>query len=48
VCLFNDCYTCARLFDAIVLAKARKLGAKVVTGDEHLKHADETLWIVKI
>ena len=36
------------LFDAIVLATARKLGAKVVTGDEHLKHADETLWIVKI
>ena len=36
------------LFDAIVLATARKLGAKVVTGDEHLKHADETLWIGKI
>jgi predicted nucleic acid-binding protein len=33
------------LFDAIVLATARLLNAKVVTGDEHFKHMPETLWI---
>ena len=32
------------LFDAIVLATARVLEAKVVTGDEHLKNLPETLW----
>lgn len=36
-----------RLFDAIVLATARKLGAKIVTGDEHFKQINETLWIGK-
>jgi predicted nucleic acid-binding protein len=35
------------LFDAIVLATARKLGAKMVTGDEHFKQINETLWIGK-
>jgi len=33
------------LFDAIVLATARLLNAKVVTGDEHFKGMPETLWI---
>jgi predicted nucleic acid-binding protein len=32
------------LFDAIVLATARLLNAKVVTSDEHFKHMPETLW----
>jgi len=33
------------LFDAIVLAKAKLLKAKVLTGDEHFKNLPETLWI---
>lgn len=33
------------LFDAIVLATARVLNAKVMTGDEHFKNLPETLWI---
>jgi len=33
------------LFDAIVLATARVLNAKVITGDEHFKNLPETLWI---
>jgi len=33
------------LFDGIVLAVARKLGAKVVTGDEHFKTLQEVIWI---
>lgn len=33
------------LFDAIVLATARVIDAKVVTGDEHFKNLPETLWI---
>ena len=33
------------LFDAIVLATARTLSAKIVTGDEHFKQINETLWI---
>jgi predicted nucleic acid-binding protein len=33
------------LFDAILLATARTLGAKLVTGDEHFKGIDETIWI---
>lgn len=33
------------LFDAIVLATAKLLEAKVVTGDEHFKNLPETLWI---
>ncbi len=35
------------LFDAIILAEARTLGAKLITGDEHLKDIDETLWMGK-
>lgn len=35
------------LFDAIVLATARTLGAKLVTGDEHFEEINETLWIGK-
>jgi predicted nucleic acid-binding protein len=35
------------LFDAIVLATARTLGAKLVTGDEHFKEIKETIWIGK-
>jgi len=33
------------LFDAIVLATARLLQGKILTGDEHLKKLPETLWI---
>jgi predicted nucleic acid-binding protein len=33
------------LFDALVLATARVLEAKVVTGDEHFKNLSETLWV---
>jgi len=33
------------LFDAIVLATARTSDAKIVTGDEHFKGINETLWI---
>jgi len=33
------------LFDAIVLATARVLKAKVITGDEHLRNLPETIWI---
>jgi len=33
------------LFEAIVLAKARLLKAKVLTGDEHFKNLSETLSI---
>ncbi len=33
------------LNDAIVLTTARRTGAKVVTGDQHLKNLRETLWI---
>lgn len=33
------------LFDAIVLAIARKLKAKVITGDEHFRSLPETIWI---
>jgi predicted nucleic acid-binding protein len=35
------------LFDAIVLATARTFNAKLVTGDEHFKNIQETLWIGK-
>lgn len=35
------------LFDAIVLATARRLDAKIVTGDEHFKQVNGTLWIGK-
>jgi predicted nucleic acid-binding protein len=33
------------LFDAIVLATGRSLEAKIVTGDEHFRLLDETVWI---
>ena len=33
------------LFDGIVLASARRNDAKVITGDEHFKNLDETVWI---
>jgi len=33
------------LNDAIVLATARKLGAKVITGDQHFRNLRETIWI---
>ncbi|MFQ6094764.1 MAG: PIN domain-containing protein [Candidatus Bathyarchaeia archaeon] len=35
----------ASLFDAMVLAVARVLEAKVVTGDKHFRNLPETLWI---
>ncbi len=33
------------LNDALVLAIARKLGAKILTGDKHFKDLEETIWI---
>lgn len=33
------------LFDAITLAAAKLLKAKVITGDEHFKGLPETIWI---
>jgi len=33
------------LFDAIVLATARLLNAKVLTGDAHFRELPQTLWI---
>ena len=33
------------LFDAMVLATARVLKARVITGDKHFKDLDETLWL---
>ena len=33
------------LFDAIVLATARVLNAKILTGDQHFKSLPETLWV---
>lgn len=33
------------LFDAIILATARILGAKIITGDEHFKRIDEVIWM---
>ena len=33
------------LFDAMVLATARILKARVVTGDKHFKNLNETLWL---
>jgi len=35
------------LFDAIVLATARTLNAKLITGDEHFEGIKEILWIGK-
>lgn len=33
------------LFDAIILATARVLGAKLLSGDEHFKGMDEVIWV---
>ena len=33
------------LFDALVLASARRNGARVLTGDEHFEELPETLWM---
>jgi predicted nucleic acid-binding protein len=33
------------LFDAITLAMARLLKAKVITGDKHFKNLPETIWV---
>ena len=33
------------LFDALVLAIARKNDGKVLTGDEHFKNLQETMWM---
>jgi len=33
------------LFDAIVLALARRLGARLISGDAHFKGLEEVLWI---
>ncbi|MDI6903893.1 MAG: PIN domain-containing protein [Candidatus Bathyarchaeia archaeon] len=37
--------TTPSLFDAIVLATAKVLKAKVITGDEHFSNLPETIWI---
>ncbi len=33
------------LGDAIVLATARVLGARILTGDRHFKYLEETIWL---
>jgi predicted nucleic acid-binding protein len=33
------------LFDAIVLATAREVGGKVLTGDRHFQRLPETIWL---
>ncbi|MEM3459002.1 MAG: PIN domain-containing protein [Candidatus Bathyarchaeia archaeon] len=33
------------LFDAIILATAKTLNAKIITGDEHFRNLKETIWI---
>ena len=33
------------LSDAIILATARKLDANILTGDEHFKYLEETIWL---
>ncbi|MEM2953596.1 MAG: PIN domain-containing protein [Candidatus Bathyarchaeia archaeon] len=33
------------LFDAIILATAKTLNAKLITGDQHFKDLSQTLWI---
>lgn len=37
--------TTPSLFDAIPLAAARLLKAKILTGDEHFKNLPETIWV---
>ncbi|MGC8998784.1 MAG: PIN domain-containing protein [Candidatus Bathyarchaeia archaeon] len=36
------------LFDAIILATAKTLNAKLIIGDEHFKGLSQTLWIGEI
>ncbi|MEM3566313.1 MAG: PIN domain-containing protein [Candidatus Bathyarchaeia archaeon] len=33
------------LFDAIILATAKTLNAKLITGDQHFKDLNQTIWI---
>ena len=33
------------LFDAIILAASKSLGAKILTGDQHFKDLPETIWL---
>ncbi|MCS7124786.1 MAG: PIN domain-containing protein [Candidatus Bathyarchaeota archaeon] len=37
--------TAPSLFDAIILATAKTLNAKLITGDQHFKGLNQTLWI---
>ena len=37
--------TLPSLFDAIILAIGRSLNAKILTGDQHFKNLNETLWL---
>lgn len=41
----NEKLKAPSLFDAIILATAKTLNAKVITGDEHFQNLKETLWI---
>lgn len=36
------------LFDAIILATAKTLNAKLITGDQHFKNLNETIWISEL
>jgi predicted nucleic acid-binding protein len=38
-------FTTPSLFDAIPLAAARLLRAKILTGDEHFRNLPETIWM---
>jgi predicted nucleic acid-binding protein len=33
------------LFDAVILAMGKSLGAKILTGDQHFKDLPETIWL---
>jgi predicted nucleic acid-binding protein len=33
------------LFDAIIMATAKTLNAKLITGDEHFRGLNQTIWI---
>ncbi|MEM1589720.1 MAG: PIN domain-containing protein [Candidatus Bathyarchaeia archaeon] len=37
--------TAPSLFDAIILATAKTLNAKLITGDQHFKDLNQTIWI---
>lgn len=41
----SDGLSTPSLFDAIILATARSLDAKVLTGDKHFADLPETIWI---